>query len=700
MSVRPSRIIAGIAILFIVIIAGILLYVSFTDLSRFRPQIEVAVSGATGHEFKINGELKIELLPHFEVLIEDAVLANVAWGSEPNAVTIGHLAAKVGLWSLVFDPIKVENFTLSDVSVLWENNSEGVSNFLSKPVDSSEPKSEAKSVSSGNVQLPVLFHRAEISNITLTRREPGMVDRVSNLESLNIEPNDAGNLGLHGVGNVVDLPFAFDGEFGPNDRLQHLEEVSLNLTGNLGALRVETMLEIDGDKAVIDLNATYSGIDLKADGNVELTGGFTELRDIALTIGGLKATLNGKVSNVDGTVAFDITASAPSLTDIDSRLPPVPFTASASVSNSEDAIRVDDLALTLGDSDIAGQLRVDHNEGMQVAATITSKLLDLTPFMPAPKEEDSDEVADEEVTDTQASKYVFVEDPFNFEELQAANVSIDAKVDELRAATISIRNIVLNASVESGVVDLKASATGKDDGRIASEIQLNTTDSAADLSLLLQLNNLNLNLMSGDVPDDQIPSTDLTIEIKSSGDSPRAMAAAANGRVLLTQGPGTVDNGLIGKFSGDIISQLFGALNPLAEDEQYSRWDCSVFLFNITDGLSELDGFLMQGEKLQIVGGGEIDLTDEKIAIEFNTKPREGVGITADSIVTPFVEMSGTLANPGIGLNKKGVILTGGAAILTGGITLLAKGASDRASAEADACETALVAAGEHSPAQ
>ena len=153
---------------------------------------------------------------------------------------------------------------------------------------------------------------------------------------------------------------------------------------------------------------------------------------------------------------------------------------------------------------------------------------------------------------------------------------------------------------------------------------------------------------------------------------------------------------MIGRVSGDIIGQLFTALNPFAKNEEFSNWDCTVFSMNVTDGISEIDGLLLQGEKIQIIGAGSIDLTEEKINIEFNTKPRTGVGLTADSFVTPFVKMSGTLSKPGIGINEKGVILSGGVAVATAGISLLVQGAADRATAQADACAAALAAAGEH----
>ena len=175
-------------------------------------------------------------------------------------------------------------------------------------------------------------------------------------------------------------------------------------------------------------------------------------------------------------------------------------------------------------------------------------------------------------------------------------------------------------------------------------------------------------------------------------------AASSSGRLLVTQGPGRVENNALGKLSGDLVAQIFSALNPFAKDEKYSNWECSVFALQIDKGDAAIGGMLAQGEKVKIVGGGAIDLKSEKLNIEFNTKPRKGVGVSADMFVTPFVELTGTLSEPRVGLNKKGALLSGGAAVLTGGLSLLVQGGLDRITGGVDSCQKLLEEVGGHPP--
>jgi len=212
------------------------------------------------------------------------------------------------------------------------------------------------------------------------------------------------------------------------------------------------------------------------------------------------------------------------------------------------------------------------------------------------------------------------------------------------------------------------------------------------------MRDVHLNLMSGEAADVAlVPPVGITVDFTSTGASPRALASSANGRVLVTQGKGRIQNNLVGKVSGDLFAQLFKALNPFSKDEEFTVLDCTIVVLDIKSGKADIDALYSQGEKIKIVGGGDIDLNTEKLNIEFNTKPRKGVGVSADMFVTPFVKLVGTLANPHIGVDKKGGLLAA-ATVATGGVALLAKGVADRAAGETDRCAEILADVGDHPP--
>ena len=124
-----------------------------------------------------------------------------------------------------------------------------------------------------------------------------------------------------------------------------------------------------------------------------------------------------------------------------------------------------------------------------------------------------------------------------------------------------------------------------------------------------------------------------------------------------------------------------------SREDPTSRLECGIIAVDIKDGLAKVEPLMLQSDKLLVLAGGTLDLNTEKLNFEFNTKPREGVGVSADMFVTPFVSLEGTLASPGVGMNETGTLLTAGAAFATGGLSLLYQGIADRATGAMDQCE-------------
>ena len=132
------------------------------------------------------------------------------------------------------------------------------------------------------------------------------------------------------------------------------------------------------------------------------------------------------------------------------------------------------------------------------------------------------------------------------------------------------------------------------------------------------------------------------------------MASGANGRVVVTQGPGKLPSGVIGLIGGDLLRELVGKLNPFAAQDPYTQLECTVVRADIVDGQVTVNPVLMQSEKVTIVAGGKIDLGTEALRFDFNTRPRTGVGISAGMFTNPFIELAGTLASPRLGVGAKG----------------------------------------------
>ena len=158
---------------------------------------------------------------------------------------------------------------------------------------------------------------------------------------------------------------------------------------------------------------------------------------------------------------------------------------------------------------------------------------------------------------------------------------------------------------------------------------------------------------------------------------------------MLTQGPGRVKSGGVDALGGGIFGQLAGKLNPFSAQDPFTQLDCTVTRVDITDGQATVEPVLVQLEKVTITATGKVDLHTEDLTVDFNTSPREGIGVSPGMFTNPFIKLEGTLASPRIAIGGKGVA-SGAVAAATGGVSIIAKGLVDRARGEADLCKESL----------
>jgi len=510
-------------------------------------------------------------------------------------------------------------------------------------------------------------------------------------------------------------------------------ELSAELSG---PLRVEsTLAEEDGEPVlrvqanVSDINAEVSArknqnrVDFDAtisslrqvgdalrvaglpDAALVLAGGVSnnrdsyELHDVSAGIQAVELHISGVIGKSQSVANnIDLSIAAPSLQDLHSELPAIPLAATATAALSSEGMTAEQFEIVFGESDLSGNLEIQFSDPMTVTGSVQSKLLDISAFS------DNEENTDEEVpapeadatadTEAPAAEWVFSEEPLPFEFLSAASVNLEVDIDVFQQGPVYLEGLEMSVKLADGILALQSGFDVAAGGSASTELSLAVQNDGAELEIIAEVRDLRLGLVKDDTRElSQIPAIGLEIDIRSDGGSARALAANANGTAIFTQGPGQVDNSASGFFSTDIVAQLFGALNPFSEKEPYSNWECTVFALDIKSGVAEISSMLAQSEKVTIVGEGDIDLNTEKLNISFNTKQRSGVGISADMFVTPFVQLAGTLAAPRLGLDKKGVLLSGSAAVMTAGASFFVKGLADRASGASDRCAAALAIA-------
>jgi uncharacterized protein involved in outer membrane biogenesis len=725
-----KRALIGIGIAIAVIVVGIGLWLTLTDFSKYRPDIEEAVTEATGRALVIEGKFELEVFPP-SIVAEGVSYANAEWGSDEPLFSIGHLSASIAPESLFSGPLSIRGFTLRDVTVLLEENEDGEANWsIDQQEDPIPPGVEIEA----SQEVPVILASAELENITIIRRRPGVDDRVVRLASMAVTTSDQNVIEAQGTGSIDGRAVSFSGNVGPVSNLESGNDLDVLLDADFGVIEAlvsgntgntETLegtaltVEVSSDEladvfALLEVESSVSG-PLQLDLALGAEDGTPELTFNAAVA---ELTTEGSIRLTDDRYVFDVGLSAldrvGALLDVDG-LPPGPASANGamlvdgnqyglidvSVDTSgidlttslnaiieDERIVLDPFAFQFDESDVSGRLDIRTAEPVAIVGNVRSKLLDLTPY--ASREEETPV----ETEPAEPGEFVLGDEPLPFDFLNAGNVDLELLIERFRNGPLELQQVNGTVRLADGTLTVDGGLAVADGGEADATVTLVSSGESASLNMVFELADFRLRAAQGsEIRTEEIPLIGLSLDIESSGNSAHTLAANSNGKMILTQGPGKMDNRAMGLFSADIISELFSALNPFAKSEPYSNWECTVLGMDVIDGVATINPLLAQGERVMIVAVGNVDFNTEKLDISFNTKPRKGVGVTADMFLTPFVKLGGTLASPQLALDKSGILIEGGAAFLTGGISFLVKGAADRATGAQDRCAVALAIA-------
>ena len=199
-----------------------------------------------------------------------------------------------------------------------------------------------------------------------------------------------------------------------------------------------------------------------------------------------------------------------------------------------------------------------------------------------------------------------------------------------------------------------------------------------------------VNLAGKGTPAEQFTSVDVSIEMDATGRSTHEFLAQSNGRIVVTAEHGTVRRGIVEIISADVLATLLDALNPFGKNEKLTRLECAVLAATFDAGVMTLEPAAIQTDKVTILGDGTIDFATEKLKLDWVTKPRKGVGLSASAITNSYIRLGGTLRDPNLEIKPLEAMATTGVAVVTMGISVVARGLFDRVTAEKKVCEKAM----------
>ncbi|MBV1959420.1 MAG: hypothetical protein KUG53_01675 [Pseudomonadales bacterium] len=375
----------------------------------------------------------------------------------------------------------------------------------------------------------------------------------------------------------------------------------------------------------------------------------------------------------------------------DAVFPDADYNLDVVIENRSESIRLKPVSLNWGKNNLTGTVDIKPGDIPVVHADLHSQFVDLAFLLPdveiLQKEKAVRAVAgnttqkpdlSEELTTSELSDRVIPDEPLNFSWLQKVEGAIKYKADEIFLHDEGSSSVVVDLSIEKGV--LSARKFSVDGTALIGDAMFTVKplDEGADIDLYLDLKRAPLVLLLGGNPEYQADSI-YRAKIRAHGSSLREIAKNSNGALVFKGGGGRLEATGLGLILGDMFQEMLDKINPFSTNEPYTQLICHAGAMFVKNGeLMVAPGVVVRTEKIDFAFDGKIDLHNEKMNMNFSTRSRTGLGVSASKAVTPYFKIGGTLAHPRLALNTKGAVVSGGAAVATAGLSILAEGMWDR----------------------
>lgn len=405
--------------------------------------------------------------------------------------------------------------------------------------------------------------------------------------------------------------------------------------------------------------------------------------DIAIGAATLRAA--GDLEFVDGATdtEAEIALVVPSLAAIgtinDRRFRDQAVSARAVVERNNSAWSLRDLDVRFGASQIHGVVNVRPGEVPDIEIEVHSDRLAYQALL-----EDVEEDADSQPKFEDGRLIPDTEIPFDA--LRKANVSLAATVAEFQRDNLFLSDATISATLRDGVLAINDLRFKGPSGALAARATLVPGDQPGETTLQLVGRDLAFGLTEANR--DLATTTDLDVNLRSSGSTLRDLAGRSNGIVHVDIRGGRVTHGrIIQAIYGGMLEEILNTINPFRKTHPDTELECLIVPLRVTDGkVKGAPSLFMSTSKIRLAAQVGVNLQSEQLEATVRTTPRRLLSVSAAELVNPYVKIEGTLAEPRLAVDEAGVLVSGGAAVATGGLTVLARGLWDRLSRAGDAC--------------
>ena len=563
---------SGFGLLLVALVVLVLLW----DWNWFKGPIERRVTAQTGREFKIDGNLDVDLGSTATISAGGLRFANAAWAREKQMANVGELEFDLKLWPLLRGDIQIPRIRLTQPVLHLQRNDKGLGNWVfGKDEGGDLPEFRNVHIAKGQLSFFDPAQKTDIK-VALASKAKGKDD--------------------------AEAPIAVDGGGRWNGN-------RFTIAGT-----AESPLELrDADRPYrIDLNATAGSTRARARG--------TLLDPLRFRDFDLKLALSGKnLADLYPLIGVATPDTPPFA--LDGRL-------TRNVASAKQTTwHYDGFTGKVGDSDLSGDAAVTTGgERPFFKADLRSQRLDLDDLAgfvggaPQAAESTNPELAARAAKQA-ASARVLPDTPYQLERLRAMDADVRLRATRINAPKLPLDDMDAHLFLDNGLLRLEPLNFGVANGDIRSNIRMDARETPIRTRAQIAARKLELKQLmpTPEAAEQAIGRVSGDMALAGNGNSIAKMLGSANGDIGLGMGSGQISN-LVMELAGLDIQE---ALKFLITKDRRVPIRCAWGDFTVKDGVMSTRGLAFDTTDTIIVGEGNISLRDETLDLKLRPRPKD-----------------------------------------------------------------------------
>lgn len=631
-----------IFLVLIFILAGIVVFLKYSDLNKYKPQIESMAKKYANIDIKINGDLDLGVSLKPSLQLKDVVIYKPE--SEDVLLQAERALAQISLIPLLKKQIVVDVVEFDNTDIFTdEKTSIKINNLDLKAADFASP-------------ITFSFD-TDISGLNIAGK-----GETSSLQK--IQENDYNNIDLKTTVSAMGYNLDFDGSFsGLKDKITAAGDYIVSFKNN----------KINGNVSV-DLSNETPYIKLAAESQKINVADFMNSKQAAK--GGLIKSANAEEYIPQTTIPYSYLQMVDA--DIDFKMgeiavnPDIKVSEVVGIVNLKNGVFKADLNKMMFENNlISGHVEITSPKNLPyVKLNIKGGGFDLVKLQKTgTKKADNTGWLIGKAYASELLPNIVI--PYQY--LQMANADFSAKLNTLKInPDIAVSNVSLNGSLKNGVLNTNVDNITAGDGTVKGNIVLNAKNKALSVNLSgknVILQNLYKPFASSnsEVFIKKGGKSNFEIKINTSGDNTNQYLSNMNGQIIALTDDSVLKVKSLEKLQGNIFAQILSVLKLNISDKDLNL-SCAVVRGDINKGLVNFPkGIVFNASDFYLVSNGTLNLKNDKLDMELQPFSGKITDVNISSILGNLVKITGTVSNPKIGINQTetaknivGIIASGG----------------------------------------